>query len=93
MVIRRGRQLPSARAAEAMGGKRESESAISPQIRLLLIAGLANRADKCGRPACSKQPYISFRSFDHIIHLSAPYLLGQAKGEAFGCVERNMRRQ
>ena len=43
-------------------------------------------------PRYSEQPYVTFGSLDHVVHLSAPYLFGKAKGEAFGCAERNMRR-
>ena len=44
------------------------------------------------RQRCSDQPDVSFNHLDHIIHLSVPYLFGNAKREPFGRVERNMRR-
>src|SRR3984885_9626571 len=41
----------------------------------------------------SDQSDVPFDRLDHIVHLSAPQLLGHAKSETFGCVERNMRGQ
>ncbi len=41
---------------------------------------------------CSDQPNVPFDRFDYIVHLSAPYLFGHAKSEAFDSMERNMRR-
>jgi hypothetical protein len=41
---------------------------------------------------CSDQPDVMFDRLDHFVHLSVPYLFGNAKSEAFGRVERNMRR-
>ncbi len=40
----------------------------------------------------SDKPNITFDRLDHIVHLSIPYLLGKAKGESLGRVQRNMRR-
>jgi hypothetical protein len=42
---------------------------------------------------CSDEPDIMFHRLDHRVHLSVPHLFGKAKGEAFGRVEGNMRRQ
>jgi|HubBroStandDraft_4_1064222.scaffolds.fasta_scaffold36343_2 hypothetical protein len=60
------------------------------------VGGPRHSQDSAGRTLrrfYSDQPDVAFDRFDHGVHLPGQHLFGEAKREALGRMERNMRRQ